>query len=150
MTDYQTLLILIPLSGGAAFELPISSAQGITQSLEPVTGPATLIRRDVSGTLRDLTNPQFRKYKATVSGNTHRSPAFDSGWVGQILTVQSATELSYATGGTPGRPEVSGSSYVEDGFTFYRPELIMMVRAFESTFDEYEARFTWKLELEEV
>ena len=59
-------------------------------------------------------------------------------------------ELAVVGNGPHHRPEVSGSSYTEGAYTFYRPELTMMVKTVETQFDEWKNVVGWKLDLEEV
>jgi hypothetical protein len=68
------------------------------------------------------------------------------------VTVDCAVELCYRTGnpGSPYRPAVSGSTYTQGAFTFYRPVLTMMVRDVKHTFDEWKHNNGWELDLEEV
>lgn len=148
-----TLLTITPISGGDGPALTPYSARGLSQTLEQIIeNPlGSQIRRSINGGLIDLTYDQFRKYKSTISCTDHQTPAFDIAKQGQIVQVDCAAELSYLTiGGTPQRTVVSGSSRVEDDYTFYRPSLIMMVVAFRTAFQEWEANYQWTLELQEV
>jgi len=125
------------------------SLRGATQTLEHVEA-ATQLRRTVNGSLIDISATQLRKYKSLITGSDQLPPAFDSKWPGMLVTVDCSTELSYLTGGSAGRPVVSGSSRVDGAYTFYRPQLTMRIVNFQSTHDEYAAKTAWTLELEEV
>jgi len=65
-------------------------------------------------------------------------------------------ELAYAndSGMSPAptakRAVVSGSERDEDGFTFYRPQLTMMVMTYNTSTDEWGAVIQWEIELEEI
>lgn len=139
-----TLLRLDPIG------VPPYSARGITQSLDPID-QAVQLARNVNGTLVDLSDVNFRKYRSTISCTDQDQPALDGVWPGMILTVDCVIELSYLTaGGSPSRTVVSGSSRIEGSHTFYRPQLTMMVTAPQSTVDEWGAECSWSLSLEEV
>lgn len=124
--------------------------RGATQTLSPIDQSSQL-RRTVNGTLIDLSDPMFRKYRSTISGADQLPPAFDGIWPGQQVTVKCISELSYKTsGGSPAKAVVSGSSRTEGSFTFYRPQLTMKVLSFNQDTDEYGATVSWSIELEEV
>ena len=124
------------------------SARGLTERLEPVG--AGELRRTVNGTLIDVTDTVFRKYTLSISANDQEPPAFDTAWRGLQVTVDLVGRLAYATGGSPGRTIVPGSSVVVGGFTTYRPRLIMLVLAWTIERDEWGAMTSWSLDLEEV
>ncbi len=124
------------------------SARGLTQSLDPIDAAAAN-RRSINGTLHDFSQPQFRKYKSTVSCADQLAPALEGIWPGQTLTVDCVAELSYKTaGGSPSRTVVA--SRVDGDFTFYRPRLTMKVMTYTQSEDEYGRAVQWSLELEEV
>lgn len=131
--------------------VPPYSARGLRQSLDPidqVKGSANL-RRTVNGTLIDLTPPQMRKYKSTISGNDQQAPAFDSLWPGAILTVDTVVTLAYLTANNvPGR--LVAGSYVDGAYTFYQLQLTCMVMDWNVETDEWGAINSWQLHLEEV
>ncbi len=146
MPNYFTLLELTEI-GVAPY-----SARGLTQTLQPI-GQATSQRRTVNGTLIDLGFDGFKKYQSTISGNDQLPPVSDDIWPGRIVTVKCLAELSYKTGaaGAPHKTVVAGSSRVEGEFTYYRPQLTMMiVNAPQMSTDEYGARVGWSTMLEEV
>lgn len=126
------------------------SARGLSQTLEPIqTGNEVL--RTINGSLIDMSAPQFRKYKSTITGNDQEPPALDDVWAGLAVQVDCVSTLSYLTlGGTPGRPVVPGSSRVSGLFTIYRPRLQMVVMSFSQNEDEYGAAIGWTLNLEEA
>lgn len=138
----------LTLSG---IQVPPYSARGLSQSLTPID-QASNIMRTWNGALRDLTLPQFRKYSSVITGEDQNPPACDGVWQGKIVTVGCCAYLSYLTGavGAPFRTPVAGSSYVEGAFTLYRPELVMMVTAFEQEEAEWDAKISWSMTLEEV
>lgn len=144
MPDASTILVLEGMG------VPPYSARGLTQTLEPIAAAPDL-RRTVNGTLINLSAAEFRKYRSSIRGNDQDPPAVEAVWPGKVLTVDCIVELAYEsmTDG-PARSVVSGSSRSADGFTFYRPQLTMMVVGFSVERDEWGAAVGWALELEEV
>jgi hypothetical protein len=136
---------LLALSG---IGVPPYSARGLSQSLEPIDIAANL-QRSINGALIDLSSPSFRKYKSTITGNDQRPPSCDGVWPGRQVVVDCIAELAFADGGAAQRPIVAGSDYSEAGFTYYRPQLTMVVTGFQLTTDEWGAAVGWTLTLEE-
>ena len=157
MNQNDTLLFITPLSGASGLTLTPYSARGITQTLEPIKGTGrggaalgTWIRESTNGVLIDLTYAPFRKLESIVTCTETETPCMNDAWLGQVCSVQCACERSYHTiGGSPDRPEVSGSSRTQGAFTYYRPELIMMVTDIRSGFAEYKADYAWQIDLRE-
>lgn len=128
------------------------SGRDLTQTLE-LDDSVGIVERTVNGAMVDLTQPQFRLYKSTISCTDVMAPAFEGIWPGQILTVDCAIVFSYKTaGGSPSRPVVAGSSYVVGDYTFYRPQLTMMVLpgSPKRTYGEYRAENGWSIDLAEL
>lgn len=136
----------------SSFGNMLYQARGLTQTLE-VIGEATQQERTINGTLRNIAAPQFRKYasKISVSSETD-APPLDGVFPGMTVTVQCVVGLAFLTGtpGLPNRAAVSGSEYIAGAYTFYRPELVMMVKTVETHFDEWKCVVGWTLDLEEV
>jgi len=128
--------------------VPPYSARGLSQTLEPLDQAASLART-INGELIDLSRPEFRKYKSTISGTDQRPPSSDGLWPGREVVVDCIAELAYPDGGAPQRLVVEGSSFSEDGFTYYRPRLTMVVTGFQLSRDEYGAQVAWSMSLEE-
>lgn len=128
-------------------------ARGLSQTLE-VIGEASQLERTINGTLVDLSAPQFRKYASKISAPSDvNAPPLDGVFPGMHVTVQCVVALSYLTSGGNGphhRTPVSGSTYTEGAYTFYRPELEMRVKAAETHFDEWKNIVGWTLDLEEI
>ncbi len=145
-STFQTLLVL-----GTPTGITLYSGRGIQQDLSPIEQSAQP-GRTVNGALVDLSLAQFRKYKSELSCTDMRAPILDKLWPGQQLVVDCISELNYLTaGGTPGRTVVPISSRVEGAFTYYRPRLTMrIVSPFTFTTDEWGAKVSWGLALEEV
>lgn len=126
-------------------------ARGLTQTLA-VINEAKQQERTINGVLKDISNPIFRKYSSKISCSDNTTPPLDNLWPGMLVTVHCAAELCYLTGspGSPGRPEVSGSSYTQGNYTFYRPALNMLVGPLSLHLDEWKCVIGWDLDLEEV
>lgn len=142
----DTLLVI------SSFGNMLFQARGLTQTLEPIPG-ATQLERTINGKLLDISAHQFRKYqsKITVPSEVYPTP-LDGIFPGQQVTVDCAVSLAYVTGslGFPKRAEVSGSSWAENGYTFYRPSLIMLIKDVSTQFDEWKNVVSWSIDLEEV
>jgi hypothetical protein len=147
------------LPAGADTILTISSfgnmlyqARKLTQTLQPI-GEAAKMERTINGTLVDISVAQFRKYTTSIRVPSEvNAPPIDNVFPGQTVTVQCAVSLSFVTGapGLPHKPVVSGSEYTEGAYTFYRPELVMMVKGVSTQFDEWDNVVGWNIELEEI
>jgi hypothetical protein len=130
----------------------IYQARGLAQTLETIAA-ASQMERTINGTLLDISAPQFRKYQSKITvPDEVDAPPIDGIFPGMTVEVGCACELSYPNGraGSPRRPEVSGSSYTQNGYTFYRPLLTMLVRDVHTNLDEWERKVGWTLDLEEV
>lgn len=139
----ETLLIL------SGIGVPLYSARGLSQTLEPIGASANL-RRTVNGNLRDLSFEPFRKYTSKISCTDQRAPAIDGIFPGMAVEVHCVQELCYPLSGSPQRSSVSGSERVEGDFVHYRPILSMLVISITAVTDEWNAEVGWELELEEV
>ena len=139
---------LLTITGFGAL---LYQARGLTQSLEVIKA-ANSQERDIEGALIDISGKQFRKYVSVVTCTDQTAPPIDNLFPGMRVTVECACPLCYLTGnpGSPARPEVSGSSYVEGDYTFYRPVLTMLIRDVKLSFDEWKADIQWQIFLEEV
>lgn len=128
------------------------STRAATQSLEPIGQAAANIYRDVNGVLRTVGGTtSFQKYRSAISGSDMRPIAVNGVWPGKLVTVQCITTLAYLTDTeAPARAVVPGSSFVEGDWTFYRPQLAMMVLSYSLEEAEYEGAVSWSMELEEV
>lgn len=126
-------------------------ARGLMQSLE-VIGLAKDQARTINGVLVDISNPIFRKYASKITCTDVNAPPIDNLWPGMEVVVDCAVNLCYKTGnpGSPHRDEVSGSSFVQGDYTFYRPVLRMRVTNVSESMDEWKADIQWQIDLEEV
>lgn len=141
---FATLLVLDPIG------LPLYAARGLTAKLEPIAAAIGNQHRAGDGTLIDLTLPQFRKYRTTFSFADGEASWGDGVWPGTLVTVDCPDEVSFPVGGTPQRAVVPGSLRTENGRTFYRMRLAMMVIRPEQGFEEWNAAHSGQLVLEEV
>jgi hypothetical protein len=141
----DTLLIISGL-GGFQYQ-----ARGLSQTLTVIAQLKQQVRT-INGNLKDISNPAFRKYASKITCTDVDAPPLDNLWPGMIVTVQCAASLAYQTGnpGSPYKAVVPGSEYTNGHFTFYRPEMNMMVMDVQHTFDEWKADNGWTLDLEEV
>jgi hypothetical protein len=68
-----------------------------------------------------------------------------------VVTVNSLVEVGYlTTTGSSGRTAVPGSVRTEGSFTYYCPQLTMMVVDLSTEREEWAANAPWHLTLEEV
>jgi hypothetical protein len=139
---------LLTISG---FGSMLYQARGLTQTLE-VIKQANQQNRTINGVLLDISNPIFRKYSSKITCTDIDAPPLDNIWPGMTVTVDCAATLCYPTGrsGSPARTEVSGSSWTQGAFTFYRPVLTMLVGNPTEHFEEWKSDVVWSLDLEEV
>jgi hypothetical protein len=143
-STFSTLLVLAPIG------LPPYAARGARQTLKPINA-SKMQRRTVNGELLDLAPAQFTKYETEITCTDVDSPATDGVWPGLILTLDCVAELAYLTaGGTPQRPVVAGSSRVEGAFTYYRPQLVVMVTDWSIEENEWGRAVAWSIHAEEV
>lgn len=146
----MTTLLVITAMG-----VPPYSARGLTQTLQPIAAAAQ-VRRTVNGDLIDVSASQFRKYRSTIACADQQAPALDGIWPGMTVTVDCVSELAYLTdGGSPERTlaeedSATPATRTEGEFTFYRPQLEMLVLDHRQQTDEYGAVVSWQLDLEEV
>jgi hypothetical protein len=129
------------------------SARGLRGTLSPIDAARgnALLARTVNGTLIDISAPQMRKYKLQVTGSDGEPPALDALWVGMTVVVDCLVELAYLTAiGSSGRTAVAGSERVVGNYTYYRPQLSMMVVELSSELEEWEGVLPWSLALEEI
>lgn len=132
--------------------LPPYSLRGITQSLQPIS-QASNLRRTANADLDDVSDPLFQKYRSTIRCTDQQSPGLDGVWPGRQLTMHCAVELSSeGSTGTTGlfRSAVPNSIREENGFTFYRPILIVRVLDYQKSLVEWAADLAWQLDVEEA
>ena len=142
----DTLLVISGL-GGFQYQ-----ARGLTQTLE-VIKQAVAQERTINAKLVDISNPIFFKYLSKITCTDVDAPPLDGLFPGDVVTVHCAASLCFLNGnpGSPFRPVVSGSEYMQGHYTFYRPVLEMMVSAAPSEhFDEWKSAVSWELDLEEI
>lgn len=145
-----TILTIRDTTTGAVSLLPLYSARGLSQTLDPIDATVSQ-ERTVNAELVDLSLVRFRKYRSVISANDVRPPSRDDIWPGMTVTVECACVRSYPTiGGSPARTPVTGSQFVEGDFTFYRPTFTFMIGKMTGRFEEWEAGNDWSIELSEV
>jgi hypothetical protein len=129
------------------------SARGLRGTLRPIDAARGLdkLARTVNGSLIDISAPQMRKYQLQVTGSDGEPPALDGLWVGMTVVVDCLVELAYLTAvGSSGRTAVSGSERVIGDYTYYRPQLSMMVVDLQNELEEWAGTLPWSLTLEEI
>lgn len=154
-----TLLLINPLSGADTPILTPSSARGITQTFRQIAAGSSSsqwLRRDVNAVKRNLSDTRFHLLSTTITCRDGESPCLDNTWIGVECEVWCAFELSYPSGGTPARPEVSGSArtvvWPNGGptITYYRPVLQCMLTDIRNGFAEYQGLYDWQMDFEEL
>lgn len=127
------------------------SARGIKEKLEPVEASVHLART-VNGSLINMSAPQMKKYKISLTGEDQDPPSFSGIWPGAVIVVSCISELSYLTINSTlaERPAVEGSERVEGDFTFYRPIIEAMVEGLSVEKDEWGAVISWDMALQET
>jgi len=142
----------IIISGNAPGVNPYS-ARGLRGTLGPIDAAKgdNKLRRTVNGTLVSVAAPQMWKYRLEVQGNDVAPAALDGLWVGMQATVDCHVELAFLTaGGSASRPMVPGSERFDGDYTYYRPQLLMLIVELETSTDEWAASVSWSMTLEEV
>jgi hypothetical protein len=154
LIDTGSLLVITPLSGQDTPVLAPYSTRAATHTYEVLNSAggqnSQWLRRDVNAVLRSVADTRFRKYNTTISCRDSNAPCLDNSWIGIEVEVQCAFEFSFPTGGTPGRPVLSGSEREEGGITFYRPILYCLVASIKNSFEEWAAFNAWNVELPEI
>ena len=144
--------IVVDTGTGAPGVNPFS-ARGLKGTLRPIDAAQGIdkLRRTVNGTLISIAAPQMWKYRLDVSGEDVAPAALDQLWVGMQATVNCHVELAFLTArGSPSRPMVPGSDWVDGDYTYYRPQLVMLIVELETSRDEWGASVSWSMTLEEV
>lgn len=138
----------LTISGLGGFQY---QARGLAQTMNVIAATKQQVR-DINANLLDISNPAFRKFASKVTCTDVDAPPLDGLFPGMIVTVDCAIEFAYLNGnpGSPYRNEVSGSSYTQGNYTFYRPSLMMMVLDVTHHLDEWRRDNGWTIDLEEV
>lgn len=140
-------------NGVAVSTVPEYSARGLKGTLRPIDAAQGLdkLRRTVNGTLISVAAPQMWKYRLEAAGDDMDPPALDGLWVGMQVLVNCHVEIGrHTASGSLERTAVPGSVRTEGAFTFYRPQLLMLVVEYQIERAEWEDRVSWSLALEEV
>jgi hypothetical protein len=104
------------------------SARGLTMTLTPIEA-ASVQRRTINGELIDLSAPQFRKFKASISCTDRDAPTLVGVWPGQVVTVTCIPWL---------------------GANATQIVLTMMVTSWNTSAQEYASDTAWQIDLVEV
>lgn len=145
---YQTLLQIYDSSDVSL--LPLYSSRGAKQNTKFRDG-AKSQRVTVNGELINLALSRMQKYSFSFDGNDVRPPSRDDIFPGRSVFIACPGILQYPTaGGSPARPPVSGSQFIEGNFTFYRPIIHCMIADVHSVFDEWAATYNWTIDANEI
>lgn len=107
--------------------LPEYACLGLVEDLG-VIDQAKQNKRTVNGGLIDLSDPNFRKRTWRLSANEAIDfPDFSNLWPGALVTITTISKFNNSTISFTGR-----------------------VMDFESSFDEWAARYDWSIDVEEV
>jgi hypothetical protein len=127
--------------------VPPYSARGASQTLDPLNG---VFARTVDGELIDLTPPQFKLWKTSISCTDLQSPAINEIARGMVVVIDCVAEIKWKTdGGSPDRPIVEGSERIDEEWTYGRPRLTMMITNHSVQKNEFQAAVSWHIEAEE-
>lgn len=130
--NFPTETTLMSITG---IELGPYSVRDLTMTLEPIA-QSVQIDRDINGNLIDLSEPQFQKYRVTISATDHESPVFVGVFPGQQFTVRTVPQLGL------------NRNSADEQETL---ELTCMVMApWQVNRREYAAQTSWQLVGEEV
>lgn len=133
----------------AGVDVPPYAQRGVEQSYRHVP-QAAQFRRTWNGKLVNLATGDFEKIESTITFRDQQDPGIvNDVWPGKVVTVDCLFWLHHPTvGGSPRYGVVE--SYEEDGRTFYRPRIVMMVTSYDASWDEWGANHTSTIVLEEV
>jgi hypothetical protein len=154
-TTYGTLLSITatdPTLG--AFAVQYYAGRELHQTLDQIDSPAQepQLQRSGNGNLINFTRPQFQKLRSVVTLNSLRPPVLNDSWVGQTVVVNCAIYRWYASGQSPDRTVVPGTTPVgpdPDGNYGYLPQLNMTVKSFSCDYDEWKHFYRSRIVMEE-
>lgn len=125
---------LLALSG-SGFDLSDYSLRGLTATLEPIAQTAQIVR-DVNGNLLNLVDPNFQKYRVSITCTDQDSPGFaetssseDGVWPGSLVTVTLIPHLGAI-----------------EPITLN----MMVIQPWRESADEYAHSTSWQLDLEQI
>jgi hypothetical protein len=122
---------------------PDYCARGVEVEVIPIPA-AKQFRRDVNGTLRDVSDPVFRKYQVRINGNDQQFPDLGGVWPGKLVTV--TTGVVWAASATGATGAASPAGY---GYPGLAVEITGRVTDFSATRDEWAASAGWNITIEE-
>lgn len=155
--------------------IPVGAGRGISQSFEIISNGELL--RTVNGELVDLTRPENRKFRSSISCTDQAYPAIIDVWRGKTISVSFIEKFrqtvapaaltvdlirDYVPGSIIGRTaagaRITPTGVVDNTATFaqniimveYLPVMDMKVVSYDVDRDEWQAETGWSLELEEV
>jgi hypothetical protein len=111
--------------------IPDYAIRGLTLNLQLINASDGL-QRSINGSLLDLTAPQFRKYKATLTCEDQDVPTLTDIWQGQIVTITCI-------------PGVGPANNTDGTLT-----MNMMVDAWTTSRAEWDALTSWSIDFLEI
>lgn len=103
MTTSESDILIQRDGANVALFFPPGSARGIQSSVEQVYGGD--LRRTVNGALVDLTRPQLRKYRLSLTATGQALPDLRGLWRGQLVTV--AAPVVWTAYAAPGAASIA-------------------------------------------
>jgi hypothetical protein len=122
---------------------PDYCCRGVDVEVTPI-GAAKQFRRDVNGTLRDVSDPVFRKYQVKISANDQQFPDFGGIWPGSLVTV--TTPMVWGSSATGFTGATAPTGY---GYTGTAVKVTGRVTEMNATMNEWSADKSWSVTIEE-
>jgi len=112
---------------------PTFCARGVEVEVTPI--PASKqFRRDVNGTLRDVSDPVFRKYQVKVNFRDQQFPDLGGVWPGKQVTV--TTPIVWGSSATGATGATASTGY---GYTGLAVQITGRITDFSASRDEWAA-----------
>lgn len=122
---------------------PDYCCRGVDVEVTPISA-SKQFRRDVNGTLRDVSDPVFHKYQVKVSGTDQQFPDFGGIWPGASLTL--TTPMVWGSSATGFTGATAPAGY---GYTGTAVKIVGRVTDFSTNMNEWTADKSWSFTVEE-
>ena len=132
----------------SAVGVPPYSVRGLVSGIKPL-GQSKQVRRTVNGAALDTSDSVMRQWAFTFQCKDQQAPGFWESWPGAVFTVALPMELAYLTA-TGAATRAVAATRTEGDYTFYRPSVSAIVTDWSGEFDEWNADYSWTLDMEEV
>ena len=106
------------------------AVRGISMMLEPIEQAAN-VARDCRGALADISIPQFRQFKVSITCTDHEAPELTDVWPGKDIIITCI-------------PGLGAANTTGDVLT-----ILAKVTAWNTSRDEWAAEVAWQLEAEQ-